>query len=44
MSNEPSDAYDLQSVQLPYLSGATLRLFAAVMEGPLGGLSPASLG
>ncbi len=43
MSNEPSDAYDLQSVQLPYLSGATLRLFAAVMEGPLGGLLTASL-
>ena len=43
MSNEPSDAYDLKSVQLPYLSGPALRLFAAVMEGPLGDLLTASL-
>jgi len=43
MSNKPSDAYDLQSVQLPYLTGPTLRLFAAVMESPLGGLATAGL-
>ncbi len=43
MSDDSSDAYDLQSVQLPYLSGLVLRLFAAVLEGPLGGLATASL-
>ena len=30
--------YDLKSVKLPYLSGATLRLFATLLEGPLGSL------
>ena len=43
MSNDSSDAYDLESVQLPYLTGPTLRLFAAVMESPLGGLATGGL-
>lgn len=30
--------YDLKSVKMPYLSGAALRLFAALLESPLGGL------
>ena len=35
--------YDLKSVKLPYLSGGLLRLFAALVEGPLGGLLIPSL-
>ena len=35
--------YDLKSVKLPYLSGAALRLFAALLEGPLGSLLIPSL-
>src|SRR4030042_28913 len=31
-------SYDIKSVKLPYLSGAALRLFAALLESPLGGL------
>jgi len=30
--------YDLKSVKLPHLSGAALRLFATLLEGPLGSL------
>jgi Asp-tRNA(Asn)/Glu-tRNA(Gln) amidotransferase A subunit family amidase len=30
--------YDLKSVKLPYLAGGTLKLFAALVEGPLKGL------
>ncbi|HEY80039.1 MAG TPA: amidase [Caldilineae bacterium] len=30
--------YDLQSVKLPYLSGTSLKLFAAALEGPARGL------
>jgi Asp-tRNA(Asn)/Glu-tRNA(Gln) amidotransferase A subunit family amidase len=43
MSNDSSDAYDLESVQLPYLSGPSLRLFAAVMESSLGSLATGGL-
>jgi Asp-tRNA(Asn)/Glu-tRNA(Gln) amidotransferase A subunit family amidase len=32
------NVYDLKSVKLPYLSGAVLRLFVSLAEGPLGGL------
>ncbi|MBM4426757.1 MAG: amidase [Chloroflexi bacterium] len=39
MANE----YDLKSVKLPYLAGGTLKLFAALVEGPLGGLLTPSL-
>lgn len=35
--------YDLKSVKLPYLSGGLLRLFVALVEGPLGGLLTPSL-
>jgi Asp-tRNA(Asn)/Glu-tRNA(Gln) amidotransferase A subunit family amidase len=35
--------YDLQSVQLPYLSGGTLRLFVRLLESPLRGLLAPSL-
>lgn len=30
--------YDLKSVKLPYLAGGALKLFASLIEGPLGGL------
>jgi hypothetical protein len=39
MANE----YDLKSVKLPYLAGGMLKLFAALVEGPLGGLLTPSL-
>lgn len=35
---ENKSVYDLKSVKLPYLSGWTLKLFASLVEGPLGGL------
>ncbi len=35
--------YDLRSVKLPYLAGNALRLFAAALESPLGGLLIPSL-
>lgn len=35
--------YDLKSVKLPYLSGATLKVFAALLESPLRGLLLPSL-
>ena len=38
-----SDVYDLKSVKLPYLAGGALKLFAALVEGPLGGLLTPSL-
>ena len=31
-------AYDLKSIKLPYMAGTPLRLFVALMEGPLRGL------
>ncbi|MFZ5878975.1 MAG: amidase [Chloroflexota bacterium] len=37
------DVYDLKSVKLPYLSGALLKLFVSLVEGPLGGLLAPSL-
>lgn len=37
------DVYDLKSVKLPYLSGGMLKLFVALLEGPLGGLVAPSL-
>lgn len=37
------DVYDLKSVKLPYLSGAVLKLFVSLVEGPLGGLLTPSL-
>ncbi|MBI5295722.1 MAG: amidase [Chloroflexi bacterium] len=37
------DVYDLKSVKLPYLSGALLKLFVSLVEGPLGGLLTPSL-
>ena len=40
---ENKTAYDLKSVKLPYLSGGLLRLFTALVEGPLGGLILPSL-
>jgi Asp-tRNA(Asn)/Glu-tRNA(Gln) amidotransferase A subunit family amidase len=30
--------YDLKSIKMPYLAGGLLRLFVALVEGPLGGL------
>jgi len=41
--NEPDQVYDLKSVKLPYLSGAMLRLFISLVEGPLRGLLIPSL-
>ena len=38
MPADPNTAYDLQSVNLPYLSGTPLKLFAAALEGPSRGL------
>lgn len=32
------DAYDLESVHMPYLKGALLKLLVSLVEGPLGGL------
>src|SRR4030042_521576 len=40
-AQDPS--YDLKSVKLPYLSGTALRLFATLLEGPLGNLLIPSL-
>lgn len=40
---ENKTVYDLKSVKLPYLSGGLLRLFASLVEGPLGGLLIPSL-
>ncbi len=37
------NVYDLKSVKLPYLSGGLLKLFASLVEGPLGGLLIPSL-
>jgi len=37
------DVYDLKSVQLPYLAGGVLKLFASLVEGPLSGLITPSL-
>jgi Asp-tRNA(Asn)/Glu-tRNA(Gln) amidotransferase A subunit family amidase len=33
---DTNDVYDLKSVKLPYLSGAALKAFVGVLEGPLG--------
>ena len=38
-----NEVYDLKSVKLPYLSGGMLKVFAALVEGPLGGLLTPSL-
>ncbi len=35
---ENKKVYDLMSIKMPYLSGRLLRLFAALVESPLGGL------
>ena len=35
---EPTVAYDLKSVKMPYLSGFPLRVMATLLEGPLRGL------
>jgi Asp-tRNA(Asn)/Glu-tRNA(Gln) amidotransferase A subunit family amidase len=40
---EKKSVYDLKSVKLPYLSGGLLRLFASLVESPLGGLLIPSL-
>ncbi len=40
---ENKSVYDLKSVKLPYLSGRLLKLFASLVEGPLGGLMIPSL-
>ena len=40
---ENKNAYDLKSVKLPYLAGGLLKLFTALVEGPLGGLLLPSL-
>lgn len=40
---ENKNAYDLKSVKLPYLAGGALKFFAALVEGPLGGLLTPSL-
>jgi Asp-tRNA(Asn)/Glu-tRNA(Gln) amidotransferase A subunit family amidase len=32
------DAYDLQSIRMPYLKGVVLKLVVSLVEGPLGGL------
>ena len=40
---ENKNVYDLKSVKLPYLAGGLLRLFTALVEGPLGGLILPSL-
>lgn len=39
----PKVEYDLKSVKLPYLAGLPLRLFVALLEGPLRGLLIPSL-
>ena len=31
------DKYDLESAEMPYLSGTTLKLFVALLESPLRG-------
>jgi len=45
MTNQttPKVEYDLESVELPYMSGLPLRLFVALLEGPLRGLLVPSL-
>jgi Asp-tRNA(Asn)/Glu-tRNA(Gln) amidotransferase A subunit family amidase len=40
---ENKSVYDLKSVKLPYLSGGLLKLFASLVESPLGGLLIPSL-
>ena len=40
---ENKNLYDLKSVKLPYLAGGMLKLFTALVEGPLGGLLMQSL-
>ena len=45
MDHQPprANTYDLKSVKLPYLSGAALKLFVKLIEGPLRGLLIPSL-
>jgi Asp-tRNA(Asn)/Glu-tRNA(Gln) amidotransferase A subunit family amidase len=38
-----ANVYDLKSVKLPYLAGWMLKVFTALVEGPLGGLLTPSL-
>jgi Asp-tRNA(Asn)/Glu-tRNA(Gln) amidotransferase A subunit family amidase len=40
---DSKNMYDLKSAKLPYLSGGLLRVFASLVEGPLGGLLIPSL-
>jgi Asp-tRNA(Asn)/Glu-tRNA(Gln) amidotransferase A subunit family amidase len=40
---ETKNVYDLKSVKLPYLAGGMLKVFASLVEGPLGGLLTPSL-
>lgn len=40
---DPDSIYDMKTVKLPYLSGAILRLFTSLVEGPLGSLLVPSL-
>lgn len=40
---ETKNTYDLKSVKLPYLAGGVLKIFASLVEGPLGGLLTPSL-
>jgi len=42
-SSDPQQVYDLKSVDLPYLSGWPLKLFASALEGPARGLLLPSL-
>ena len=41
--SQQDNVYDLKSVNLPYLAGGMLKFFAALVEGPLGGLVIPSL-
>jgi len=41
--SQQDNVYDLKSVKLPYLAGGMLKFFAALVEGPLGGLVTPSL-
>jgi Asp-tRNA(Asn)/Glu-tRNA(Gln) amidotransferase A subunit family amidase len=42
-SIKQNNVYDLKSIKLPYLSGGLLKLFVALVDGPLGGLLTPSL-
>jgi Asp-tRNA(Asn)/Glu-tRNA(Gln) amidotransferase A subunit family amidase len=42
-STKQNNVYDLKSIKLPYLSGGLLKLFVALVDGPLGGLLTPSL-